>query len=360
MKSSPRFTTNLTLLVLVLLFAAAPAVLAQDPADVSSQELYDSFKANAEKTWKNRMKQLDCCSFTATSLYQLKAHKIGSNDSSDYNPDDYSFVHGEIACDFPRLIGHTVGNEGKADEFHTDWGYKENYTFILNKKTLSDEWSIERLEPVVKRAKHNDLWKFMTSKAFLPRGNPESFFEMYASAVLGEFLLPQGVPIMSLMTSPMCVVDKYEKIENGNLRIHFTIDDSVVKDLSEPLPFSFRSGRIDLTPNDWRVVTVSVFSPDGTYEESIQNEYKADGETPFLSSSKHKSIGATIYSEDSFTCEQSQETTDPTRYTLSYYGLPEPEFVSETNRIRLVLIALGALMIGFAVWRFSRRRSAEQ
>ena len=239
----------------------------------------------------------------------------------------------------------------------------------MNKKTLSDEWSIERLEPVAKRAKHDDLWKFMTSKAFLPRGNPESFFEMYASAVLSEFLLPQGVPIMSLMTSPMCVVDKYEKIENGNLRIHFTIDDSVEKDLSEPLPFSFRSGRIDLTPNDWRVVAVSVFSPDGTYERSFQYEYKTDGETPFLSSikheqkkhkSKHKPTDVSYYREDSYTFEQSQETTDPTRYTLSYYGLPEPEFVSETNRIRLVLIALGALLIGFAVWRFSRRRSAEQ
>ena len=53
----------------------------------------------------------------------------------------------------------------------------------------------------------------MTSKAFLPRGNPESFFEMYAGAVLNEFLLPDEVPIMSLMTSPMCVVDRYEKMK---------------------------------------------------------------------------------------------------------------------------------------------------
>ena len=130
MKSSPRFTMNLTLLVLVLLFAAAPAVLAQDPADVSSQELYDSFKANAEKTWKNRMKQLDCYAVTGTAVLQNKAHKIGSNDSSDYDPDDYDIAHGETVCDFPRLIGYTVGNEGKADEFHTVWGYNENYTFF--------------------------------------------------------------------------------------------------------------------------------------------------------------------------------------------------------------------------------------
>ena len=55
MKSSPRFTTNLTLLVLVLLFAATPAVLAQDPANTS-------FKSDVEKAWKERIKRLSAYS----------------------------------------------------------------------------------------------------------------------------------------------------------------------------------------------------------------------------------------------------------------------------------------------------------
>lgn len=41
---------------------------------------------------------------------------------------------------------------------------------------------------------------------------------------------------------------------------------------------------------------------------------------------------------------------------LSHYGLPEPDFTFQINRIRLALVVIGALMVGLGGWRIYRKR----
>jgi hypothetical protein len=53
--------------------------------------------------------------------------------------------------------------------------------------------------------------------------------------------------------------------------------------------------------------------------------------------------------------------TDPKdikRFTLSHYGLPEPDFDNSrrTDRVRYILIGLGAILIVIALWRMIQKR----
>jgi hypothetical protein len=48
---------------------------------------------------------------------------------------------------------------------------------------------------------------------------------------------------------------------------------------------------------------------------------------------------------------------DIKRFTLSAYGLPEPDFDNSrrTNRVRYILIGLGAIMISIALWQMIQK-----
>jgi hypothetical protein len=50
-------------------------------------------------------------------------------------------------------------------------------------------------------------------------------------------------------------------------------------------------------------------------------------------------------------------TADTSRFTLSHYGLPEPDFgESRANRIRYVIMSLGVLLIVIGLWRMYKKR----
>ena len=348
MKSSPRFTMNLTLLVLVLLFVATPAVLAQDPANTS-------FKSDVEKAWKERIQRLSA--YSSGSMTWAKQKKALMPDSQEEPA--YMVASFEWKYKFPLLLAEGSSQGGEIPAAHIVEGCNQMYSFELEKRTESDEWAIQNVEPVLKKAKRPDLWEELLKN---PPGN-DLHSTFLRRSLFSEFILPDDrTSVVSLIMSPLCVVESFETLENGNVRMRFTIAGFEEKDENSqdaPAEFNFPAGSVDFTPNDWRVSAATLAH--GSWEQSMVCEYKTDGDIPILVSKKVKrtlSIGAVT--EDVLTFDLSNEKLDPAQVTLSYYGLPEPEFVSETNRIRLVLIALGALMIGFAVWRFSRRRSAEQ
>ena len=44
-------------------------------------------------------------------------------------------------------------------------------------------------------------------------------------------------------------------------------------------------------------------------------------------------------------------------FTLSHYGLPEPDFGDHRpNRMRYIIMAVGLLMIGIGAWRMIQKR----
>ncbi|MDD3590931.1 MAG: hypothetical protein PHO46_11775 [Thermoguttaceae bacterium] len=107
MKSSPRFTTNLTLLVLVLLFAAAPAVLAQDPANTS-------FKSDVEKAWKERIQRLSAYSSgSATRAMQWKALMPDSQEEPAYTVASFEWKY-----KFPLLLSEGAVQGGDFPAAH--------------------------------------------------------------------------------------------------------------------------------------------------------------------------------------------------------------------------------------------------
>ena len=124
--------------------------------------------------------------------------------------------------------------------------------------------------------------------------------------------------------------------------------------------FPFRSGSIDFASNDWRVIAATLSY--GKWEESMQCDYNLDGEIPTLVSKKIKTTyGDGKFTEDEFTYNMSKKSFDSTRFTLTHYGLPEPEFgTTGVSWIRWILLAVGLFAIGWGVWRFYRERLTSQ
>jgi hypothetical protein len=127
-----------------------------------------------------------------------------------------------------------------------------------------------------------------------------------------------------------------------------------------------RKGEIFLLPDRyWLIKKASLMGKESSASETllpaeVSNVYEDIEGIPLLVRQQIKIEGS---NGEKCTIEtfrnNLKKTSVPFSYfTLSHYGIPEPDFDNSrrTNRVRYILIGLGAIMIGIALWRIIQKR----
>ena len=105
------------------------------------------------------------------------------------------------------------------------------------------------------------------------------------------------------------------------------------------------------------------YDEEGKFTEHLTWEIEYDlqkDEVPLPVYSKHTSEGNGLsFTEEKRFSLNRIEKPDPSRFTLSYYGFPEPDFKNQRLSVfRLVLVLLGCIFITYAVFSALDNRRA--
>lgn len=336
------------ILLTVVLFFVSACVWAQEPENAEARALGDKFLSKAESVWKDRIGQL--LRYSGEMRFSMQSMLQKSETAEP--PRRYYRLTWDV--DFPNAVfesGESDTPEG-AETISSVVGRNKDYMFHLQKETADGQWTLESSAAIDKLATNGALWKYLMG------ASPESYGD-FVTTILSEFVLPDNqTTVMALLLSPYCVVEKYEKIENDALRIYFKIEDGADenKDGGNMCPFFFKSGTIDLAPKDGRVLAAVL--ENGKFQETMTCEYEKIGSfNALVAKNMKKTFGDGRTCSDDYVFERSNKSFEKERFTLSNYGLPEPNFETKhSSWSRGVCVIVGLALIALAAARLYRRR----
>lgn len=234
----------------------------------------------------------------------------------------------------------TINNAGSFTESVTV--SNPSYSFSLIRKNKDGKWrinSIQQLKGGVRR---------------------EAVIDVLGGSVY-SFLNVNTVPLASLLTSENVEMEKFVKNEiDGETTINMTlliqrpeieIDHCYVG--FEKVELLFLPKKCGYIPKEFTYYQGE--SSKRVIRDQFQNvgrfiipfdcqTYFNWGSNPYLKDYE----GSKVFAQKKF---------DKSEFYLSYYGLPEPDFEnSSANRVRYILMTLGALMILYSGWRIYRKR----
>lgn len=341
-----------------VLFFVSSFVWAQEPEDAEARALYDNFIAKAESIWQDRTERL----LRYSGVCRCTVPTDPSNPTTSPRRDCRMIWD----ADLPNVVfegDDTIVPEG-SPALSFIMGRNKKYAFQLQKEGVLEEdpskgeWKLDFAEGFEAQTTRADVW----DRAMGKRADYETFLDFYMTTFLNEFVLPDSLTtVMRLLLSPECIVEKCAKLENGALRIYFKIEADEEEAVAPGTKvvadgrFFFKSGTVDLMPDDGRVLASTLSY--GGYEEEMQCEYESDGAFPLLTSKKtikKHSDGKT--EENVFTFERSIKSFKSKRFTVAHYGLPEPDMgTAPADRSRLIVMVVGLILVAFGAARVYRR-----
>jgi len=321
----------------------------------NAEHLYNDFKSNAERVWKQRINEVIRSSVDATISKQTELSLPNSMVAARKDVTQVAW-----RFDFPRLIVKNHTSE-KIDTNDQDLVFclNEEYFFVLGKTASSETWEVKTLEPVSREPTFNGVWSFLTKSGMANGGLPVYYYQALQMP-LSEFIMPDGSFFLSLTSSPSFVVNRLESTAEGYLRMFF----SVVNPLrgTAGSPFEFQGGEVVLIPRGWLIHSLRLSY--GKWEQLMQCQYEIiEGrEFPVLVSKSVKTtLGDGKFYEDTYSYSLLAEMMDPAMFTLSYYGLPEPDFGERrVGWFRIATMIIGVSLIAFALWQMHLKRRKDR
>lgn len=214
------------------------------------------------------------------------------------------------------------------------------YSFTIKRRNKNEDWTIDNVQE-------------------LNKGNSDNFIRAMGNSVHGDLYI-NTISIASLINSEGVEIEAFEEKElDGEPAVYLTLRikdpeseiDSFyvgynkVELLFLPKKYGYAPKEYTSSRNDvcTRVV-YDQFQQVGTFfiPSSSQAFFKPKDEP-------YENIGST-------TVTYAQRDLKKSEFYLSHYGLPEPDFTFQINRIRLALVVIGALMVGLGGWRIYRKR----
>jgi hypothetical protein len=232
------------------------------------------------------------------------------------------------------------------------------YLFSLEKEIDTQDWQIKQLlfyennEPTV------STWEKSLSNEILPENLLERNFR-FILFELGQGIQLYGNTYLPFLTTlpEFSIKSIYRDSVNDCIRMDYEFE-PINPEKYETI--SVRSGSLTFDNNSW-LIKEGVFDVllSGTRLRcTIQCDYEKN-EIPILKkkilSTFHKNVNySSIFEYDI----KINNNIDSRIFTLSHYGIPEPDFDNSrrTNRVRYIFMGLGAIMIGIALWRIIQKR----
>jgi hypothetical protein len=258
--------------------------------------------------------------------------------------------------------------------------FSQNYFFKIHRSN-QDQWSIDFVEKNSPDGELNNLenYVFPTGKEKIMREFRDYVCRFYLLKCLA---LQANTFLPTLMELPEFNIEQIEKIQKDginyySIKFSFTPKDgndvikqkkssiqnnnnNVVSELPEGLikyPQIFvRNGSLLLTM-DYLLIKEAEVEILNQGKHKIICNYKYENDIPFISEYILKYNEGNYEEKYSFDLNLTTNQ-NPKRFTLSHYGFPEPDFDNSRriNRVRYILMGLGAILIGIALWRMIQKR----
>jgi hypothetical protein len=224
----------------------------------------------------------------------------------------------------------------------------KKYSFEISKKKQETEWRVLSCEK--------------SDKIFLQKENDALLIPMASFAIM-------GVPLTQLLQFPNFVITNIyqEKVDAHNAIVfdfNLESNNTFVGSIND-----VKKGTIYVLPeNFWAISKVHLIFERQTPKKLVTFQNMIN-----ISYSNAKSIPPSIDSVEyillrgekvspikwisKFEEFTSSHKFDKLHFTLSHYGLPEPDFGERrTNRVRYIIMGLGLLMMIIGAWRMIRER----
>jgi hypothetical protein len=289
---------------------------------------------------------------------------------------NYDFTN-EFVCSYPLLID----NRGDYNNYNSAEVFGKDYQFSLTKPKDTKQWIINTIlyEPADKKLEN---WSFPVYLAEPPSYiNDRVGYNIFNTLGVGLFGIDSGANLPFMISKKEFSIKEFHKtVKNGIdgyiLNFEFSIPDfpEAVKkraDYSNHLEWKNFSlnGKLFLTTDYFLIsegefhleylsftqnANVSILYDIETYKTPLPKNYSIKIESnDYQNKKNNKNILENLLSFD--LRETNPKNTE--RFTLSHYGLPEPDFGERrTNRVRYIIIGIGILMMAISAWRMIQKR----
>lgn len=310
------------------------------------QDEYGEFLASACHKWNEYLhliSKMECAVFTTSREDPAPEKK-------------YETV---VVFDFPCFAMENI-KEGQIQEVDC---YGKKYHFRLKRNEINGKFEITKLQKNLENVKYSS-WENLFYKSAFSNDEWGYFGGRNLRIKLGGSLYLAG-PV-SLPQLVQCESFKIKNLTEDSDKIYVDYQFEPSYDISDNADYllPIRSGRFVLSKESYLLNSaefgMAYGDPSDSYcPKRIKCEYVQSGNRWVL---KSKNSELVLDSERSFATVASYENIRlkkqrSSRFTLSYYGLPEPNFDDDRMfLIRLILVILGCMLIAYAVLDFYRTK----
>jgi hypothetical protein len=259
----------------------------------------------------------------------------------------------------------------------------KDYQFSLRRAYGTKNWTINELK-FGKSDKKLHTWKFPVYLA-----NPPSFqedpagYNIFSTLGVGLLGITSSANLPYLILSEWCTIKEMKEVDQDGMKQLQLSFEFIMPDFPEEVKktpeFEKQSsswkrytviGKVTLITNyfliseakfHWEYMSgakdadVKITYDTETYRTPLPKRYYV------FTEHNNYSSGTRIQNTSELLEEFDLRETKPKnvkRFTLSAYGLPEPDFDNSrrTNRVRYILMGLGAILILIALWRIIQKR----
>jgi len=321
---------------------------------VSSNDkiLKDQFFNEAPKKWKE---YLGFCGAVEGTIifnrYDDRGEKIANDSTTICN----SFPMNSVQRILPP------SNEKAEPNTHLINCFGKNYWFEIKKNDFeNDNWYVTGFDSFSSSLKADD-WKYV-----MPFQDDQKIKERGLDRIRSH--LAVGVQLTRLELLPVLI--SLPEFEIKSI-VEKQIDGTNIVELiykfepnDDTYNFVVRSGKLLLFSDSWLLKEAEFERSygDGLVTQNhffYEYEENSSDSFPIIKKLTRKSYYKNKHHEHEEFIYSLHKTVDisPNRFTLSHYGLPEPDFGERrTNRIRYIIMAVGLLLIGIGAWRLIQKQ----
>jgi len=310
---------------------------------VFDRAMFDEFQKEAPVAWARYVQSMSSISGTVT-VRNLENGRVTFERSNEYsllfpfNVKEYS----ENEVQIVRCAG-------------------PNYSFLLEKRADDQNWQIMRLLSYDKPKPSLADWESALYEDWFNESLLERDFHVVQNELLQGLQLYGHAYLPSLVNLPeFSVKGIYKTTVDGVDKVYIDYEFEPL----DPVKYetlSVRSGSLVLDRQSWLIESgeFDVELSGIRLRYTVQCSYEANGDSvPKLKqrslNTSHRGINFSSVFEFDL---ETDNTISPSRFTLSHYGIPEPDFGERRiSPVRYLLLGIGILMVAFALWQMYRKR----
>lgn len=280
------------------------------------------------------------------------------NDKLGYQYDDYVIREKKWSLD---------ESEDPQENTSSVKSITDGYSFRISRQSDGQDWNVDLLEKTSPGTITN-----IKDYSF-PTGEEQNWGEVQDEVlrwyILKGYSLFGNNYLPTLLRLPEFTIESAEKVNRDGVdyyRVDFSFNqptvtveaDGEVGEMPTKYPLiAVSSGSLLLT-TDYLLIKEAEVNTISYGSQTIKNDYKIVDGVPLISEyhlTKHGNGGD--YRETWTFDFRIGTNNGSSRFKLSYYGLPEPNFGdSGISLVRYVILVTGLVLIGVGVWRIVRRR----